>query len=254
MIEIQLFGNARHHDRVHGVGRAGYGGRKPQQVLWLLALNGDRTLPKARLAEQLWEGEPPASWLSTLEGYVSLLRRALRGGPDQCPAVVTSPGGYRLDLDRVAVDVCRFDALVAAAGATADTAADCLRQALGLAIGPVLDGEVERSWILDARTRYEERVCAAATAAARFALDAGDLTASIGYGKWACELDPFAEDAWHTVIAGQWRSGRRAQALRSFEQVQTLLDTHLRVRPNRALQELYLDVLRDELAPALLAG
>lgn len=254
MIEICLFGAAHHHDRVQGVTPAGYGGRKPQHVLWLLALNAGRSLPKARLAEQLWEGEPPASWLSTLEGYVSLLRRALRDEAGQRPLVLTSPGGYRLDTERVTVDVSRFDALVAAADASTDGAAELLRQALGLATGPVLDGEVERSWVLDARTRYEERVCDAATAAARLALDAGDLTAAISHGKWACELDPFAEKAWQTVIDAQWRAGRRAQALRSFEQLEKMLDAELRIDPSRALQQLYLDVLRDEPAPVLLAG
>lgn len=91
----------------------GFPARQAGQVLHLLALNRGLPIGKDRLAQLLWHDDPPASWLSTLEGYVSLLRRALHVGLTTAPsAVVTNSGGYLLDAGRVRVDVDRFDALV----------------------------------------------------------------------------------------------------------------------------------------------
>ena len=68
-----------------------------------------RPVTKDQLAERLWEGAPPQSWLTTLEAYVSKLRRALAPGvPVRRSVVVTTSGGYRLDDERVSVDLIVF--------------------------------------------------------------------------------------------------------------------------------------------------
>lgn len=248
MIDICLFGCVRVRDLDRQIAYADFRGVKPRQVLQLLALNRGLPIAKERLAELLWEDDPPASWLSTLEGYVSLLRRALHAGvTGERSAVVTSSGGYLLDAERARVDVDRFDALVTQADrARPGQVQLVLVEALQLVRGEVLQGERATPWITEVRSRYERRVRRAAVNVARVSLWSGDWEVAERYAQWACELDPLAEDAWQVVIEARWRTGRRAEALRSFSAVRQLLETELGILPGQALQRLRLAVLRDE--------
>lgn len=113
--------------------------------------------------------------------------------------------------------------------------------------GDVLEGERALPWLIEARSRYDRRVRRAAVNAGRLGLCSGDLKAAERYGRWVCDLDPLAEDAWQiVVIEARWRSNRRAEALRTFGAVRRLLELELGVSPGRALQRLHLAVLRDE--------
>ncbi len=248
MIDICLFGPASVRDLDRQIVLTDFHGVKPRQVLQLLALNRGLPIGKERLAQLLWHDDPPASWLSTLEGYVSLLRRALHAGSTAAPSVVvTRSGGYLLDAGRVRVDVDRFDALVTRADhARPGQALPLLVEALALVRGNVLEGERTLPWLIEARSRYDKRIRRAAVTAGRLGLWCGDLEAAESYGQWACDLDPLAEDAWQIVIEARWRADRRAEALRSFGAVRRLLEMELGILPGRALQRLHLAVLRDE--------
>jgi len=80
------------------------GGVKPRQVLAMLALSVGRPLSKDRLAQLLWDEEPPPSAVATLESYVCVLRRAL-GSKGRDSVIQTTTTGYLLRRDRVVVDV-----------------------------------------------------------------------------------------------------------------------------------------------------
>lgn len=251
MIEIRLFGSARVYDDDRGVILTEFQGVKPRQVLQILALANGHPVAKERLADQLWQGRPPVSWLSTLEGYVSLLRRGLQVGVAPRDSVVqTYNGAYRLERDGVTVDLARFDRLVALAEQQTDP--ECglrgLLDALALVRGDVLEGERPTAWIAEARTRYRQRVRRTVIAAGRLALTTDAVEEAVRLGQWACELDALAEDGWQLVIEAYWRAGRRADALRSFSDIQQILDRELGILPCRSLRQLHTAVLRDDSA------
>jgi DNA-binding SARP family transcriptional activator len=248
MIEICLFGVARVYDDDRQLLLMDFRGVKPRHVLLLLTMNLGYPLSKERLADSLWHGDPPPSWVSTLEGYVSLLRRSLAAAKPDTPSVVlTRDRGYVLDPSRVQVDLNRFDKLLNDAD-SADTAGApvLLAEALDLVRGDVLAGERNEPWVVEARDRYRHRVCRAAVKAGRFALQERDLETAVRYGQLACDLDPLAEDGWHIVIEAQWRAERRSDAVRSFSRLRSLLERELGVAPCRSLQQLFARVLRDE--------
>src|SRR5271166_3755849 len=76
-------------------------------LLCLLALNADRSVSTSVLIDQLWDDSPPSSAKKGLQGRVSALRNVLP--PD---SIISDPGGYRLAVDRDAVDLNRFEALL----------------------------------------------------------------------------------------------------------------------------------------------
>ena len=82
------------------------GTAKERAVLALLALNAGRVVSAERLAEDLWEGEPPPQAAATLRVYVSHLRKALG---DDGAVIKTRKPGYLLDLAPDALDAARFD-------------------------------------------------------------------------------------------------------------------------------------------------
>ncbi|NUS64836.1 MAG: SARP family transcriptional regulator, partial [Saccharothrix sp.] len=87
-------------------------------VLAVLASEAGRVVPVGRLAEALWD-VPPATARGTVQVYVSRLRKLL-DGPDV--ALVSTGGGYRLDIDPHHVDLHRFREAVARARAGAEVA------------------------------------------------------------------------------------------------------------------------------------
>ena len=77
MIDIKLFGPTV----ISGAGSrlvgSDLGGSKPRQLLEMLALDLGAPVAKDLLAERLWDGRPPASYIATVESYVCSLRRRL---------------------------------------------------------------------------------------------------------------------------------------------------------------------------------
>ncbi|HEU5357143.1 MAG TPA: BTAD domain-containing putative transcriptional regulator [Actinocrinis sp.] len=113
---------------------------KQRILLASLLLRPEQTVPLDTLAEAVWDGRPPVSYVATMRNYVMRLRRSLGSAGYR---VKTSFGGYRIALDREEFDVLRFAGL-RAEGAAAyhagayERAAGLLGDALAVWRGPVL--------------------------------------------------------------------------------------------------------------------
>ena len=102
-------------------GSAQLGGVKPRQILEILAVAAGAPVAKDHLADVLWDGRPPRSYLGTLESYVCVLRRSLGLARGRGSAIATVNHGYVLDPAVVRIDLVDFRTLVRAA-ATAEPA------------------------------------------------------------------------------------------------------------------------------------
>ncbi|MER7443871.1 AfsR/SARP family transcriptional regulator [Micromonospora avicenniae] len=246
MYEIQLFGSTRVRSGAAALSGRDFGGVKPRQILALLALRG--ALPKDELAELLWFGRPPANHVATLESYVSVLRRRLDPrGSARRSVILTRNGGYRLDGDRVSVDVARFDALLAAAaGRGPSQALPPLRAALTLVNEPLLVDEPSAGWAVDARERYRKRIVDALLGTATHTLAVGDAPAALEFATRALRWDPLAERGWYLRIAAHKADGDRAAALGAYDECRRLLGQELGVEPSVKLRDLFLDLLRQD--------
>ena len=56
------------------------GGAKQRALLALLLLNANRVVARDRLVDELWGEEPPATAVTTVQVYVSRLRKLLGRG------------------------------------------------------------------------------------------------------------------------------------------------------------------------------
>src|SRR5437867_9055244 len=83
------------------------GGLKQRAVLALLLVDAGRVVSTDRLIDALWGEQPPRTASTSLQNFVSQLRKLI--GPD---VLVTRPPGYVLRLDPEQVDLGRFSRLV----------------------------------------------------------------------------------------------------------------------------------------------
>src|SRR6478752_2648489 len=109
---------------------------KQRALLAMLLLSyRDDAVSNGRLIDVLWDEDPPPTAGKALQVHVSQLRRAL--GAEN--PIVTRPSGYAIRLTPGALDLARFESLVARArSAPAPEAAELLREALDEFRGPPL--------------------------------------------------------------------------------------------------------------------
>jgi DNA-binding SARP family transcriptional activator len=242
--DIKLFGHTEVRSPGATLTARDFGGIKPRQILTLLALRG--ALSKAELADQLWQGSPPADHTATLESYVSVLRRRLGGSSTRTSIVVTRNGGYAIDGDRATTDVGRFDALVAAAQhQPPPLALTTLSQALSLAEEPLLADEPHVTWATEFRGRYLARLVEAATRAAEHALTVRQPAHAQELASRATAIDPLAEHAWRLRMTAYQQVGDRAGALRSYDTCRRALADDLGVAPTPATSDLFVAILSE---------
>ena len=240
-MQIHLFGATEVVTDSRRVSARDFVGVKPRQILEILALRPGRPVAKEKLADMLWEGEPPASYVTTLEGYVSLMRRAIEPGvPARQSVVITSGGCYTLDAGRVEVDVVRVLDLAARLEVGAKVPWGDIESAPELQRGLPLESERYASWAQEAGAMVQMAAGTVLAAAARGAVAAGQFERAGTLACRAIEFDFFAEAAWRIRLDCLAQQGRCTEALRAYESLKARLADELGVAPDaetRALAE-----------------
>jgi DNA-binding SARP family transcriptional activator len=247
---MEVLGHTMVHTPLRTLRASDFTGVKPRQILELIALGRGEPVHKTALAEHVWAGRPPARWQVTLESYIALLRRALQPGvPGRATVLCTTAGGYRLDLDRVALDLLAFDDVVRrAATALPESALPLWEQALRLADGTLLATEPYAAWAVDARRAHEQVLHGAAVTAAETALGLGLPERAVPLARRATDIDPLAEHGWQVLIRAQLAAGRRAEATHAFRTCRAGLRRDLGVEPDPRTRALFAGVLAEQAA------
>jgi len=219
----------------------GFGGTKVRQVLEILALAPGRPVAKDQLAELIWDGAPPPSWLTTVEAYVSQLRRVLAPGvPVRRSVVVTTSGAYRLDDERVRVDLAAFaDEVRRCAGLPASAALPALQAALDAATGTALEDSPYASWAIEARESHERLVVKASVQAGELALGSGLASVAAGHALRATTVDALDERGWRLRMQAAWAEGDRRAAVEAYRECRDRLRSDLGVAPAPLTQQLH---------------
>jgi DNA-binding SARP family transcriptional activator len=254
MFEVTMFGTTSVNT---GNGRAavGLGGVKPRQILEIMALANGAPVSKERLADLLWEGDPPKSYLATLESYICVLRRQL-GSRGRTSVIMTTSKGYALDPAQVRVDLAWCRSLLESAMTASDAASGIAltEQALEVSRQPLLASEPYADWAAREREHLVRELVEGCVRASAQSLTLGDGARAVRLARSAVQLDGFAEDAWRQMMRALVSTGRRGEALQAFNHLRTLMAGELGVEPAGATQELYLQVLRDESGPLRESG
>jgi len=218
-------------------------GVKPIRILEMLALQQGEPLAKDVIADRLWDGKPPRSWVGTLESHISTLRRDI-GCVGRSSALSTASAGYVLTGDGVTVDVVEIRRLLAAAARSEDRARPALvAQALDLHQGALLAGNMYSLWAEQARAELETQLVESCTEAARASYRVGDEATARSLAQRAIELDECAEGAWQVVLESLERVGRRGEALTAYGRLRAVMLDQIGCEPSAASREIYARLL-----------
>src|SRR4051794_22932969 len=252
---IELFGGIQVTEGERRLGPRDFGGVKPKQVLQVLLAARGRPVSKGQLGEWLWEDKLPKNLAATLETYVSVVRRAIApDGTRGRELVVTGRESYRFDVERIDLDLDRFDSLLGLAGKaeTLQGRRGFLERALALAVGDVFADEPYAVWAEALRDDYRALVIDARLDVARIALEQQDAKAALDHAEGALLEDRFSEPAYNAAMVALYALGRQKDALDLFQRCRGLLDDELGIEPMAETKALYTSILRQETVDSLL--
>jgi DNA-binding SARP family transcriptional activator len=222
------------------------GGAKQRAVLAILLLHRGEVLSSERLIDALWGERPPATAAKTLQGYVSRLRRALGGGLLQ-----TRGRGYQLALAPDQVDADEFERLASQGRAALSdgdpaTAAQQLRQALGLWRGPPLVDFAYEAFAQAEIARLQDARLAALEDRFDADLALGCHAEVVGALEALIVEHPYRERLRAQLMLALYRCDRQADALQAYRNARHALVEELGIGPGRAMQELEREILMQD--------
>jgi len=215
---------------------------KQRAVLAILLLHAGEIVPTDRLIEQVWGEHAPRTAAHSIQIYVSELRRVLEPVADG-PAIETRPPGYVLRAEPGCVDARRFERLVAEgarelkAGDTTD-AVTTLEEALRLWRGSPLSDFAYEEFAQPEIHRLEALRLHAIEELAVAELELGREEEALTVIEAAIAEDPLRERTRELQMLALYRTGRHAEALRTFQRFAVLLAEELGLDPSPSLRRL----------------
>jgi DNA-binding SARP family transcriptional activator len=230
LVDVRAFGELRILSGGRSLGPRDLGGRKPKQVLELLAGAGGSPVPKEVMVDLLWNDQPPRHPLAALENHVWVLRRHLADRLTRQPVVLGGSGAYRL-APSVLVDLARFDALVRRASHI-DDGRRSLEEALRLVHGEVFEDEPYTDWALRLREAYGVKLASARLDVAELALADDDATTAVQQSQLVLDREPLSERACRVLVLGLAARGQRERAIEQLTAFNRRVRTELGVEPS----------------------
>jgi DNA-binding SARP family transcriptional activator len=233
---------------------------KIRVVLATLLLRSNSCVPASTLIDELWE-DPPRTATTTLQVYISQLRKTLRRADpgERRVSVVTRRPGYLLRLDPGGLDLTAFEDLSARGTAALQrrefaAAADAQRQALALWRGPLLCDVPHGSLLRGAAVRMADLRLSALEQRVRADLHLGRHQELVGELQQLANDHPTREQIHAHLMVALYRAGRQADALRAFARLAGNLGDELGISPGRQLQRLHRRIRADDTALLRPAG
>jgi DNA-binding SARP family transcriptional activator len=251
-MEILVLGELEVLGRSFRAGPSDLGGRKPKQLLELLALARGQPVSKDALVDQLWTERRPRRPVAALENHIWVLRRHLGdAGAADGPFVVAESGTYRLAVQRLTLDLVRFDDLLQAAhGAAPAEARKHLTSALALVRGDLVADEPYADWAAPLREAYRVRVSSLQLDLAEAALVDDDAEDAVEHAGRVLDGEPLNERACRLTMLGLARRGERVRALRIFESFRATLRRELEIEPLTETRAVYEELRAGAVGPS----
>ena len=218
-------------------------GQRQRALLALLLLDANRVVSTDRIVDALWGEQPPRTAATSLQNFVSQLRKLL--GSD---VVVTKPPGYQLRIAPQQLDLERFVRLVDESrteGSPVERSAK-LRRALAIWRGRPLADLGFEAFAQQEIGRLEELRLAALEDRVEAELEAGRHSDLVGELEAFADEHPLRERLRSQLMLALYRSGRQAEALQIYHDTRRVLVDELGIEPSPALQQLHGAILRQD--------
>jgi DNA-binding SARP family transcriptional activator len=219
------------------------GPAQERAVLAVLLLHAQHVVTTDALVDALWGEAPPKSALHSIQVHISELRRRLGAS-----SIETTPTGYRLTVDPVDIDWCRFEQSVLDAEKIWDLPVKRLRLAEALSLwngDPIEDVQSHLACDVGEQRLLELRLVALERWA-RASLRLGESAGLIPELSAVAHEHPLHEPLWACLIEALASAGRQPDALHAFAQLSANL-AEVGLEPTAELRALEERVLLSDL-------
>ena len=216
---------------------------RPRALLVRLLLSPNQVVPVEQLRADLWPSAKPEGAEIALRTLVSRLRKHLRDSGIGDEVILTRANGYLVAAEPGQVDAGRFEAALSEARRLRDhgdwpQAAARYRAGLDLWRGPALGESATEAFALAAAARLEELRVGAVEERIEAELAVGRHAELLGELEALTAEHPLRERLWAHRMLALYRSGRQAEALRSYQSLRHLLADELGIDPGPELARL----------------
>lgn len=220
-------------------------GRQGRLLIAYLILHRLRLMRRDELIDALWSDRPPNAAETALSALLSKLRRLVPDGTlaGRGEVRLTLPANAYVDLEFAREAIHRAESGIVqehwhrAWGA-------CLPAMFTARRGFLPDEDAD--WIREVRRELDALYLRALEAYAQACLGVGatELVAAERAGRELIGLAPYRENGYRWLMEALNRSGNTAEALRTYEQLRTLLRDELGVAPSGETLRLHDELLR----------
>ncbi|MET8685105.1 BTAD domain-containing putative transcriptional regulator [Streptomyces sp. NPDC004732] len=227
---------------------------RQRAVLALLLIGAGSVVSVDSIITQIWGDTPPATANATLQSYVSRLRKLLADCvlPDGgSPQLLYQQPGYALVIDPEHVDAHRFERAVQVGGRLAQTgsveeAHAVLSSALGTWVGTPYEELSAYDFAVQEAGRLEQLRLSAVESWAQCALRLGREEDVLHPLAVEAKRHPLRERLIGLYMHAQYRLGRQADALWTYEDTRRALADEIGADPGKALAALHAAILRQD--------
>jgi DNA-binding SARP family transcriptional activator len=190
-------------------------GERAHRFVAALTISANHAVAIDRLVDVVWDDDPPHDPEGSVHTLASKVRHLL--GPD---ALLLEDHSYRLVIDPMQVDACRFERLVGQAQSTGTADPDATIRAahdgLGLWRGPAYGGLADVDPFRIEAIRLEELRASLAELLVEAQLAAGNTTWAIPMVRSLIAESPYREHLWAMLIRALGGAGRRHEAAMAY--------------------------------------
>lgn len=214
---------------------------KQRSLLTALVISAGRPVSVDRLTEELWPEGPPRTAANQIHVYVGRLRRALGDGGGVL--LRTRSPGYELAAGPDDVDAVIFERLAEQGTAAfrdgdAERGSALLAEALDLWRGPAFADVPDSPTVRAEADRLDEARIVALESRIDADLELGRHAELISELRVLVDAHPYRERLWARLMLALYRSGRQADALKTYQQAYRLFTDELGLEPGPELGRL----------------
>jgi DNA-binding SARP family transcriptional activator len=212
-----------------------------RKLLAILVANADQVISVDRLADAVWDGNPPNSARASLQTYLYRLRSAI--GDE---VIVTRPPGYLIDSSTFTCDANEFEALeIEARKSDPLVCIDKATAALALWTGRAYAEFEETAICRPVAVRLEALRLAVIERRIDSLLEVGLTDRAIAEAEALCAAEPLREHAYSAAMRGLALQGRMAEALRLFESYRRFMAEETGLAPSGSIQKLAQQLIQE---------
>ncbi|MFD5117208.1 BTAD domain-containing putative transcriptional regulator [Streptomyces sp. NPDC058391] len=231
---------------------------KPRAVLATLLVQSNTVVSTHTLIDELWGAGPPRTATTTLQVYVSQLRKALLEDTGESATetgtvqpLLTRPPGYLMRVAPEELDLAVFESLRAEGRAAYgrheyEAASQALSRALGLWTGSALSGIPHGPSLETSAIRLNELRAEVLEQRISADLRLGLHQELVGELMALAHEHPLRETLHCHLMVALYRSGRQSDALRVYHQARRSLVDELGVEPGPVLSRLQERILASD--------